>query len=239
MLLLEVIRGKNTSKEVIQSCMTLGKTLKKMPVLSGNCHGFIGNRMLDPYIKEALHLVEEGASPAQIDRVMKEVVGFAMGPFEVSDLAGIDIGWKGRKELTERAVKEQGTVPIYVPPKPAATEASSSDSNSSGTVSSGPIDPATVTPSSFSLEGVPSLIPQDGPRRPLLLSDWYSALPELFTEKGMLGQKTKSGFYAYRDPKNPRKPSENPDALDLIAQHRKNLVRYFNIIPTTISFLFP
>lgn len=66
MQLLEVVRGPQTASAVIQSCMALGKKLKKTPVLAGNCFGFIGNRMLDPYIREAQLLVEEGASPAQV-----------------------------------------------------------------------------------------------------------------------------------------------------------------------------
>ena len=65
MPLLEVVRGPNTSTGAIMSCMTLGKRMKKVSVLAGNCYGFIGNRMLDPYIREAQFLVEEGASPYQ------------------------------------------------------------------------------------------------------------------------------------------------------------------------------
>ena len=65
MPLLEIVRGSNTATETITTCMTLGKRMKKVSVLAGNCYGFIGNRMLDPYIREAQFLVEEGASPYQ------------------------------------------------------------------------------------------------------------------------------------------------------------------------------
>mmetsp|Transcript_24821 Transcript_24821/g.25449 ORF Transcript_24821/g.25449 Transcript_24821/m.25449 type:complete len:716 (-) Transcript_24821:46-2193(-) len=95
MKLLEVVRGKNTSPEVISACMQLGKQAKKVPVLAGNCFGFIGNRMLEFYGKEAQFLVEEGATPTQVDRALKSV-GMAMGFFEMSDLAGGDVGWRLR-----------------------------------------------------------------------------------------------------------------------------------------------
>lgn len=95
MKLLEVVRGKNTSPEVISACMQLGKQAKKVPVLAGNCFGFIGNRMLEFYGKEAQFLVEEGATPTQVDRVLKSI-GMAMGFFEMSDLAGGDVGWRLR-----------------------------------------------------------------------------------------------------------------------------------------------
>ena len=76
--------------------MALGKTLGKVPVLAGNCDGFIGNRMLGFYGLEAEFLLEEGATPEQIDRVIEEF-GFAMGPLAVRDLAGNDVGWLIRK----------------------------------------------------------------------------------------------------------------------------------------------
>ena len=99
MKLLENVRGKHTAPEVIATVMALGRTLGKVPVLAGNCDGFIGNRMLGFYGLEAEFLLEEGATPEQIDRVM-EVFGFAMGPLAVRDLAGNDVGFmirKGRK----------------------------------------------------------------------------------------------------------------------------------------------
>src|SRR6185437_6754527 len=74
------------------------KTLKKTPVVSGVCDGFIGNRMLHEYVRQAGYLLDAGASPQQIDGAI-EAFGFAMGPFRVGDLAGNDIGWRIRKRL--------------------------------------------------------------------------------------------------------------------------------------------
>jgi len=99
MKLLENVRGRQTSAETIATVMALGKTLGKIPVLAGNCDGFIGNRMLMFYGSESEFLLEEGATPEQIDRVM-EGFGFAMGPLAMRDLAGNDVGFlirKGRK----------------------------------------------------------------------------------------------------------------------------------------------
>jgi 3-hydroxyacyl-CoA dehydrogenase len=96
MRLLEVVRGAKTGKDVLATAMKLAKTIKKTAVVSGVCDGFIGNRMLAPYQREALIMVEEGASPAQIDRAI-EAFGFAMGPLKMADLAGGDIGWAIRK----------------------------------------------------------------------------------------------------------------------------------------------
>jgi 3-hydroxyacyl-CoA dehydrogenase len=99
MKLLENVRGRQTSAQAIATVMALGKTLGKIAVLAGNCDGFIGNRMLMFYGTEAEFLLEEGATPEQIDRVM-ESFGFAMGPFAMRDLAGNDVGYlirKGRK----------------------------------------------------------------------------------------------------------------------------------------------
>jgi 3-hydroxyacyl-CoA dehydrogenase len=99
MKLLENVRGARTSAQTIATVMALGKTLGKVAVLAGNCDGFIGNRMLMFYGAEAEFLLEEGATPEQIDRVM-EGFGFAMGPLAVRDLAGNDVGYlirKGRK----------------------------------------------------------------------------------------------------------------------------------------------
>jgi 3-hydroxyacyl-CoA dehydrogenase len=97
MKLLENVRGARTAPEVIATVMRLGRTLGKVPVLAGNCDGFIGNRMLGFYGLEAEFLLEEGATPEQIDRVM-EGFGFAMGPLAVRDLAGNDVGWLIRKQ---------------------------------------------------------------------------------------------------------------------------------------------
>jgi 3-hydroxyacyl-CoA dehydrogenase len=99
MKLLENVRGRASSPQVIATVMALGRTLGKIPVLAGNCDGFIGNRMLMYYGAESEFLLEEGATPEQIDRVM-EGFGFAMGPLAVRDLAGNDVGFlirKGRK----------------------------------------------------------------------------------------------------------------------------------------------
>jgi 3-hydroxyacyl-CoA dehydrogenase len=96
MRLLEVVRGAKTSKDVLATVMKLAKTIKKLPVVSGVCDGFIGNRMINKYSAQAMQLIEEGALPSQVDRVL-EKFGFAMGPFRMSDLAGGDIGWAIRK----------------------------------------------------------------------------------------------------------------------------------------------
>jgi 3-hydroxyacyl-CoA dehydrogenase len=96
MRLLENVRGRATAPDVIATVMALGRTLGKVPVLAGNCDGFIGNRMLGFYGLEAEFLLEEGATPEQIDRVI-EGFGFAMGPLAVRDLAGNDVGWAIRK----------------------------------------------------------------------------------------------------------------------------------------------
>jgi len=98
MRLLEVVRGKVTSNEVINTSMNLGKKLKKVAVLAGNCRGFIGNRMLHPYFREAQFLIEEGASVEEVNKTLFDF-GWAMGPLAVSDLAGLDVGWRIRKEF--------------------------------------------------------------------------------------------------------------------------------------------
>ena len=92
MKLLEVVRGAKTADDVLATVMALAKTIKKVAVVSGVCHGFIGNRMLMPRQVEANKLLMEGATPEQIDRVHVEF-GMPMGPFQMSDLAGVDIGW--------------------------------------------------------------------------------------------------------------------------------------------------
>jgi 3-hydroxyacyl-CoA dehydrogenase len=97
MRLLEIVRGKATSKEVIATCMQLSKTLGKVGVLVGNCRGFVGNRMFGPYRREAQFLVEEGASIEAVDGTLSGF-GMAMGPLATGDLAGLDVGWRIRKE---------------------------------------------------------------------------------------------------------------------------------------------
>ncbi|MFT7598323.1 MAG: 3-hydroxyacyl-CoA dehydrogenase [Acidimicrobiales bacterium] len=104
MKLLEVVRGDKTSNEVIATTMALSKQIAKIPVLVGVCHGFVGNRMLFMRRLEADKMVLEGATPAQVDRVIFDF-GFPMGPFAMSDLAGLDIGWK-EEDSTGSTVRE-------------------------------------------------------------------------------------------------------------------------------------
>jgi 3-hydroxyacyl-CoA dehydrogenase len=96
MKLLEIVRGKETAKDVLATALALSKKLKKTGVVSGVCDGFIGNRMIEQYSRQAGFLLEEGALPEQIDKAA-EKFGFAMGPFRMGDLAGNDIGWAIRK----------------------------------------------------------------------------------------------------------------------------------------------
>jgi len=98
MRLLEVVRGAATSKEVIATCMQLSKKIGKVGVLVGNCMGFVGNRMFGPYRREAQFLVEEGASVSAVDSALYDF-GMAMGPLATGDLAGLDVGWRIRKEF--------------------------------------------------------------------------------------------------------------------------------------------
>lgn len=97
MRLLEIVRGKASSKEVIATCMQLSKSLGKVGVLVGNCRGFVGNRMFGPYRREAQFLVEEGAGIEAVDQALSGF-GMAMGPLATGDLAGLDVGWRIRKE---------------------------------------------------------------------------------------------------------------------------------------------
>ena len=96
MRLLEEVRGEKTSKSVIATSMNLGKRIAKVPVLVGVCYGFVGNRMLHQRAREAEALMYEGALPQQVDKVLFDF-GFPMGPFAMSDLAGLDVGWRIRK----------------------------------------------------------------------------------------------------------------------------------------------
>lgn len=96
MRLLEVVRGKDSSAQTIATAMGLGKAMGKVSVLVGNCDGFVGNRMLHGYLREANFLIEEGALPQDVDRVVFDF-GFPMGPFAMSDMAGLDVGWRVRK----------------------------------------------------------------------------------------------------------------------------------------------
>ncbi|MDQ3445377.1 MAG: 3-hydroxyacyl-CoA dehydrogenase, partial [Pseudomonadota bacterium] len=96
MRLLEIVRGKRTGNDVLATVMQLAKRLKKVGVVSGVCDGFIGNRMLEQYLRQSMFLVDEGASPQQVDTAMVQF-GMAMGPFAVGDLAGLDIGYAIRQ----------------------------------------------------------------------------------------------------------------------------------------------
>jgi 3-hydroxyacyl-CoA dehydrogenase len=96
MKLVEVVRGAKTGKEAIATAMALTKTLDKVGALVGVCDGFVGNRMLHKYAREAAYLLEEGALPQQVDKVLTDF-GLPMGPFAMGDLAGLDVGWRIRK----------------------------------------------------------------------------------------------------------------------------------------------
>jgi len=96
MKLLEVVRGAATAPDVLTTVMQVAKRIGKTAVVSGVCDGFIGNRMVEQYLRQAMFLVDEGASPAQVDAAL-EKFGMAMGPFRMSDLAGNDVGWRIRK----------------------------------------------------------------------------------------------------------------------------------------------
>lgn len=96
MKLLENVRGEKTSPEVCATAMKMGKVIGKVPVLVGVCDGFVGNRMLSKRTREAYFMLEEGATPRQIDDVLYDF-GFPMGPFAMGDLAGLDVGWRNRK----------------------------------------------------------------------------------------------------------------------------------------------
>jgi 3-hydroxyacyl-CoA dehydrogenase len=96
MKLLEVVRAEKTGKEVLATVMSVAKKIRKTAVVSGVCDGFIGNRMIEQYGRQAGFLLDEGCTPAQVDKAV-EKFGMAMGPFRMGDLAGNDIGWAIRK----------------------------------------------------------------------------------------------------------------------------------------------
>jgi 3-hydroxyacyl-CoA dehydrogenase len=98
MRLLEIVRGANTAKDVLATCLKMAKTIRKVGVVSGVCYGFIGNRMLAGYGREAGFMLLEGAAPAQVDKAIFDF-GLPMGPFAMNDLAGIDVGYRIRQEL--------------------------------------------------------------------------------------------------------------------------------------------
>jgi 3-hydroxyacyl-CoA dehydrogenase len=112
MRLLEVVVADKTAPEVVATGFALAKKMKKVGVRAGVCDGFIGNRILAYYSKTAGYLVEDGASPQQVDDAL-ENFGFAMGPFKVGDLAGLDIGWANRKRMAPNRPAEERYVRIH------------------------------------------------------------------------------------------------------------------------------
>jgi len=102
MKLLEVVRADKTADDVLATVMKLAVKIGKVPAVSRVCYGFIGNRMLTGYFREAQMLLLEGATPSQVDSAMEQF-GMAMGPIAVGDLAGLDVGYKARQSLTERS----------------------------------------------------------------------------------------------------------------------------------------
>lgn len=106
MRLLEVVRGKKTSATVLASAMQLGKRMRKVAAVSGVCHGFIGNRMLSCYGREAGLMLLEGASPRQIDKALTDF-GMPMGPFTMGDMAGLDIGYMNRQKLDPESFEQR------------------------------------------------------------------------------------------------------------------------------------
>jgi 3-hydroxyacyl-CoA dehydrogenase len=105
MKLLEIVRGRDTAPDVIATALAFARRIGKIAVVAGNCHGFIGNRMLAVRRREAEAMIMGGASPAQVDRVL-EAFGFPMGPFRMADLAGLDLGWS-RETSTGATIRER------------------------------------------------------------------------------------------------------------------------------------
>ena len=112
MRLVEVVRGARTGKEVIATAMALAKRLRRVGVLVGNCRGFVGNRMMLPYMREAQFLVEEGATPSQVDQELYDF-GMAMGIFAVEDLGGLDLSWRVLQD-TKRLLKPGDRAPLVL-----------------------------------------------------------------------------------------------------------------------------
>ncbi|MDF3934392.1 3-hydroxyacyl-CoA dehydrogenase [Pseudomonas citronellolis] len=96
MKLLEIVRGAKTAPAVLDAALELGQRMGKVSVVAGNCHGFIGNRMLEKYVQESRRLILEGALPFQVDAALQGF-GFAMGPFRMFDVVGIDLEWRARE----------------------------------------------------------------------------------------------------------------------------------------------
>ena len=106
MRLLEIVRGQATSSHVIATALAFAKRLSKVGVVVGNCPGFVGNRLMFPYMYEAQFLLEEGATPEQVDQALRSF-GMAMGIFEVEDMAGLDVAWRVRRELRQFSTPAQ------------------------------------------------------------------------------------------------------------------------------------
>ena len=115
MRLLEVVCGRHTSPQAVATAMQLGRRMGKVAVAVGNCPGFVGNRMLKPYLEQAYFLLEEGATPELVDAALEDF-GFPMGVFRMSDLSGLDVGWRVRRE-------EGLTGPGVAPDQPARVRA--------------------------------------------------------------------------------------------------------------------
>ncbi|MEH6672370.1 3-hydroxyacyl-CoA dehydrogenase [Halopseudomonas sp.] len=96
MKLLEVVRGKATAQDVMDACLQIGKKIGKQAVLAGNCHGFIGNRMLEKYSRQSREVVLEGSTPWEVDQALQGF-GMAMGPYRMYDVVGVDLGWRSRQ----------------------------------------------------------------------------------------------------------------------------------------------
>jgi 3-hydroxyacyl-CoA dehydrogenase len=111
MTLIEVVRAEKTDKDIVASVMAMAKVINKVGVVVGVCDGFVGNRMLAPYFRQGDFLVEEGALPQDVDRVIEQF-GFRMGPFRVSDLAGLDISWAIEKRRAEMRLADERFSPL-------------------------------------------------------------------------------------------------------------------------------
>jgi 3-hydroxyacyl-CoA dehydrogenase len=112
MRLVEIVRGSKTSDRVIATALALAKQLRKVGVVVGNAMGFVGNRMMFPYMREAQFLIEEGATPAQVDRALTDF-GMAMGIFAVDDMGGIDLNWRVQQEYAH-LIKPGQRVPFML-----------------------------------------------------------------------------------------------------------------------------
>ena len=111
MKLMEVVRGKASAPDALATGLAVGRKLKKLPVLTGNAFGFVGNRLYAAYRRQCEFMVEEGAAPEQVDAAL-EAFGFAMGPFAVADLSGLDIAWRMRQ--AQAAVRSRDPAARYV-----------------------------------------------------------------------------------------------------------------------------